>query len=88
MEKEMYEISPNSGRLRKKTRIKKPKPKKTLSRRIVSFIQHPIFIFSIVAITGVILYYSLQEPAKKSGKSPTGKSVIINNKIQEDRTPE
>ena len=88
MENEMYEISPNSGRLRRKMRIKKHKPKKKLKRRIISFIQHPIFIFSIVATTGVIVYYSLQEPAKKSGKNPTGKSVIINNKIQEDRTPE
>jgi membrane-bound ClpP family serine protease len=86
MENEMYEISPNSGRLRKRIKYKKHKAKKSFFKSILEIFKSPIFVFIIVLITGVILYYSLQEPAKKSGKSPTVKSVIINDRLKEDRT--
>ena len=89
MEDEVYEISPNSGRLRKRIRFKKHRPKKILKTKIKNFFQHPVFIFTIVVITGVLLYFSLQEPAKKnSRKRPTAKSVRLNDNLKADRTPE
>lgn len=88
MEEDVYEISPNSGRLRKRIKYKKHKVKKSLSSRLMTFIKHPIFIFIIVIITGVFLYLSLETPVKKNRRRPAPTSVDINKKIKDQRIPE
>jgi len=86
MEGDIYEISPRSGRLRKRVKYKKNNPKKSFTSKLSNFIQHPIFIFTIVAITGTILYFMLEEPAKKSRHKPAPASVGINKKINDNKT--
>lgn len=89
MEGDAYEISPRSGRLRKRVKFKKKKPKKTMKRRFLHVIKHPIFIFTIVAITGLVLYLSLEDAAKKdSRRKPTKKGENINTKLKEEGTIE
>lgn len=89
MEGDAYEISPRSGRLRKRIKFKKKKPKKSLKRRFLNVIKHPIFIFIIVAITGIILYLSLEDAAKHdSRRKPTKKGENINSKLKEEGTIE
>ena len=89
MEGDAYEISPRSGRLRRRIKFKKQKPKKSLSKRLLKIINHPIFIFSIVALVGLVLYLSLEEAAKHdSRRKPTKKGENINTKLKEEGTLE
>ncbi len=77
MEEDIYEISPNSGRLRKRIRFKKHRvKKKSLESKLISFFKHPIFIFIIVIVTGIFLYFSLETPVKKSRKRPALQVLI------------
>jgi hypothetical protein len=89
MEGDAYEISPRSGRLRRRIKYKKKKPKKSLTKRLLQIIKHPVFIFSIVAIVGLLLYLSLEDAAKNdSRRKPTKKGENINTKIKEEGTIE
>lgn len=88
MEKDTYEISPRSGRLRKRIKYRKQRTKKSLKRKLIDIAKHPFVIFIIIALTGAILYLSLQEPAKRNRRKPTIPSEVVNKKIKENRTPE
>ena len=85
MDNEAYEISPRIGRLRKRVRFRKEKSRKSGKQKFSKIIQHPIIIFIIVAMIGIALYFSLQEPGRKSRKNPSLKSTNINRQINEER---
>jgi hypothetical protein len=84
-----YEISPRSGRLRRKVRFKKKKKTKSFNSQIKDFFNNPIFLFVIVIITGLFLYLTLNQPAKKPNKKrATPNSNLLNKRIKDNRTEE
>jgi hypothetical protein len=55
---EQYSISPKSGRLRKRVRVKYKKKKPVVTKnRLKKFLGNPLLIFLIIALLSLITYY-------------------------------
>jgi hypothetical protein len=68
-EEHEYSLSPKSGRLRKKVRVKYKKKKPFFSKkRVLDFLKHPILVFFIIAILALAVYLSLPSADKKNPK--------------------
>jgi flagellar biosynthesis/type III secretory pathway M-ring protein FliF/YscJ len=58
MEKEQYSLSPRSGRLRKKVRLKYKKKKTPLNAKgLKKILTHPLLIILIITLFALITYY-------------------------------
>jgi len=68
-EEHEYNLSPKSGRLRKKVRVKYKKKKPILTRKsFFNLLKHPILVLIYIAILAAIVYFSLPNVDKKNPK--------------------
>lgn len=68
-EEHEYSLSPKSGRLRKKVRVKYKKKKPFFSKkRLIDFLKHPLLVFLLIAIIAFLVYISLPNVDKKAPK--------------------
>ena len=64
-----YSLSPRSGRLRKRVRVKYKKKKPFFSKkRFISLLKHPLLVVFIIAILALLVYFSLPNVEKKNPK--------------------
>jgi hypothetical protein len=68
-EEHEYSLSPKSGRLRKKVRVKYKKKKPFFSKkRMMDILKHPLLVLFIIAIIAWVVYISLPSVDKKAPK--------------------
>ncbi|MCC6252572.1 MAG: hypothetical protein IT238_08940 [Bacteroidia bacterium] len=84
---EQYSVSPRSGRLRKKVRIRKKKKRNSFSKsKLKKFLSNPILILLIIALLTLITYFFMpkytvyRQKYKQAQDNNTQKS---NKRIQE-----
>lgn len=85
MSGDKYSISPRSGRLKKKVRIKKKKKDFNIKTSILNIIKNPWVVLIVVVTFGFAVYKLMGETGRKSGNSPLMNAEDINKKVKEKK---